>query len=367
MPGSSLLRRIGKELTAIALVAVIVTAALAALSLWFGAWRRPQTVVFNSLPFSLPFGLLVSATIAASATVLLIATGRIVQRIHPALRWIVWIATFVIAAIVGTLLTPAILYGFGMLPEDGILLVFRENILGTIPISIIVGTFIMTVDVWKARVKATEAAILTHQIERERAERLASEAQLASLSARVQPHFLFNTLNAITALVRDNPREAEQMVERLSSLLRASLDVATTVPIEREMKLVDDYLRIQQTRLGERLRFDIAWDTDGLRGATIPPFAIQTLVENAIKHVAGQRPEGVIIHVYVAPSGAALVVEVRDDGPGFDASALEPGRGLDSLRARLRAVYGDRSSLEFERRTDGMTVRARVPVAAPSS
>lgn len=356
---SPLARRLLQELAAVAIVAVVVTVAITALSLWLGGWRQPRTVVFNSVPY----GLLVSATIAGSATVLLLVTGRIVPRLHPLLRWAVWVATFVTAAVIGTLLAPAILYAFGVVPRDGVLVVFRENIRGTIPTTIVVGAFIMTIEVWKARVKSTEAALRQQQMERERAERLAAEAQLASLSARVQPHFLFNTLNAIAALVRDDPRQAERMVEQLSGVLRTSLDAAVMVPLEREMKLVDDYLRIQQARLGDRLRFDIDWDEDDLRAAMLPPFTIQTLVENAVKHVAGRRADGVRIHVRARRSQGGLVVDVRDDGGGFEPGAVNAGRGLDNLQARLRAVYGDGARVEFDRHPEGMTVRARVPLA----
>lgn len=354
------LRLLGRDLGRIALVAVIVTVALAALTLWFGGWRRAQTVVFNSLPY----GLLLSAAIAGSATVLLALTGGIVRRLHPVFRWPFWIATFVAAAVLGTFLAPAILWAVGVIPGHRIPAVFRQNILGTIPVTIVVGTFIMTIEVWKARVVATNAALQAQQTERERAERLFAEAQLASLNARVQPHFLFNTLNAIAALVKDDPLRAERMIEQLSGVLRGSLDTAPTVSLEREMKLVVDYLEIQHARLGNLLRFEVGWDAADLHGTTIPPFGIQTLVENAIRHVAGRREAGVTLAVSVARSGDSVVAEVQDDGPGFDPDALKAGHGLDSLQARLRALYGEAAALEFDRRSACMTVRIRVPMPA---
>jgi two-component system, LytTR family, sensor kinase len=188
------------------------------------------------------------------------------------------------------------------------------------------------------------------------------EAQLQALQRQLHPHFLFNTLNAIAALVRDDPSRAEQMVEQLSTVLRGSLNTAVTVPIDREMKLVDDYLHIQQARLGARLRFALSWDRDGLVAATIPPFAVQTLVENAIKHVGSVRPEGVALDVRAARRGNFAVIEVHDDGGGFDSSAPEPGHGLGNVQARLHAIYGGRAGLEFDRSPDGMTVRVRVPL-----
>jgi sensor histidine kinase YesM len=354
------LRLLGRQVGQVALVAVTVVVALTAVSLWFGAWRRAQTVVFNSLSF----GLLLSVVISGSATVLLAATGGIVRRLPPIVRWPFWIATFVAAAVIGTFLAPSILWAVRTIPAESVPVIFRQNILGTIPVTIVVGTFIMTVEVWKARVAATNAALQVQQAERERAERLVAEARLASLHARVQPHFLFNTLNAIAALVRDDPPRAERMIEQLSGVLRGSLDTAPIVPIEREMKLVDDYLRIQHARLGSLLRFAVAWDAWDLRGATIPPFAIQTLVENAIRHVAGRREAGVTLAVSVARSGDRVVAEVRDDGPGFEPDALKAGHGLDSLQARLRALYAGEAGLEFDRRPEGMTVRIRVPMPA---
>jgi hypothetical protein len=160
---ASFLRRVRQELTTITLVAIIVSAAVVALQLWLGAWRRPRVVVFNSLPF----GLLVSMTIGGTVTVLLIALGPIVQRLSPGLRWVLWLAIFVVGSVIGTFAAPAILNAARVLPRDQVLVMFRSNILGTIPTTIIVGTFIMTVEVWRARVHA-------------------AEAQLASLSARVR-------------------------------------------------------------------------------------------------------------------------------------------------------------------------------------
>jgi sensor histidine kinase YesM len=340
---------------------LVVTAGVVAIgmamALWFGA---PRTVVFSG---QIWFWLLLSGSITASAIALTAAAGRVVGKYPLLVRWAVYLPTFAVAGATGTLLASVIAYVLGIVPRERIAVIFSENIQGTIPTTIIVGVFVMSREMWKARVQATEAALRAQHVERERAERLASEAQLAALSSRVQPHFLFNTLNAIAALVRDNPRQAEQMVEQLSSVLRTSLDAAMTVPIEREMKLVDDYLRIQEARLGRRLRFDIAWAAETMSGATVPPFAVQTLVENAIKHVAGRRADGVSIQVKAARAADAVVVEVRDDGAGFEPDAVKAGHGLDNLQGRLRTLYGERAGLEFDRRDGAMTVRLRVPIA----
>ena len=97
--------------------------------------------------------------------------------------------------------------------------------------------------------------------------------------------------------------------------------------------------------------------------ATVPPFAVQSIVENALKHVGGSRPEGVTITVSAVRAGADLLVDITDDGPGFAEDALKANHGLDNLQLRLRALYGDRAGLEFVRSSAGMTVRLRVPAA----
>jgi LytS/YehU family sensor histidine kinase len=230
-----------------------------------------------------------------------------------------------------------------------------------LPITVVVGVVTTLIVSNKERLEASRAALQTQRLERERAEKLAAEAQLASLSSRVQPHFLFNTLNSIAALIRENPEQAEQTVQRLASLLRSSLDQTQTIPLEQEIKLVRDYLEIQKTRLGERLHFEIVLEP-GLQAA-VPPFSVQTLVENSVKHVAGRRQEGVDLQIRASRFGDHVIVFVTDNGPGFDAGSIKAGHGLDNLQARLRAVYGNRAGLEFLREPGRMIVRMRLPIS----
>jgi LytS/YehU family sensor histidine kinase len=122
---------------------------------------------------------------------------------------------------------------------------------------------------------------------------------------------------------------------------------------------VTDYLEIQKTRFGPRLDYGVS-TTPGAT-ADIPPFSIQTLVENSIQHVVAQRPEGGRIDVAAARSESEVVIEVSDDGPGFEINLITPGRGLDMLLRRARVVSGPSASLHFERRPNGMVVRLRLP------
>ena len=263
-------------------------------------------------------------------------------------RWSAVLSVLLLSAVAGTGLGVSILRIFNLRVE------FPYALSIAVPVTLIAGVTITILESRKEQLRHTELA-------RERAEKLAAEAQLASLTSRVQPHFLFNTLNSISALIRENPQQAEQTVQQLSSLLRGSLDTAQTIPIESELKLVRDYLEIQRTRLGERLRYEVDWSAAAVNGATVPPFSVQTVVENAVKHVAGQRQDGVVLRLSARRSDGDLVVEVADDGPGFGPDAVTAGHGLDNLQARLRALYGERAGLEFDRGADGMTVRMRVP------
>jgi two-component system sensor histidine kinase AlgZ len=285
--------------------------------------------------------------------------GEWTEHMPPLLRWTILVSALLATGTVGTAIASAIgQYGFGI--GRGPLRLFGVILPVSLPITVAVGVITTVIVASKERLENSQLALQTQRLERERAEKLAAEAQLASLSSRVQPHFLFNTLNSIAALIRENPEQAEQTVERLSSLLRSSLDQTQTISLEQEIKLVRDYLEIQKTRLAERLHFEIAVEP-GLQAA-VPPFSVQTLVENSVKHVAGRRQEGVDLQVRASRFGDHVIVFVTDNGPGFDAGSIKTGHGLDNLQARLRAVYGDRAGLEFLREPGRMIVRMRVPL-----
>ena len=183
---------------------------------------------------------------------------------------------------------------------------------------------------------------------RERQARL--EAELAALHARLSPHFLFNTLNTIASLIPTDPTAAEETVERLSSLLRYALDESrqSTVPLTREIEVLEDYLNVQTARFGERFTWGITLDASA-SGARVPPLALQRLVENAILHGVANRRAGGRIDVAIEASGGDIVCTVRDNGR--DGGALDfakhsgTGTALSDLREALRINYGDRGSL----------------------
>ncbi len=186
------------------------------------------------------------------------------------------------------------------------------------------------------------------------------EAELRALEAQINPHFLFNCLNSIRALVIENPPLAQDMITRFATILRYNLrrDLNHTVPLASEMEVVSDYLALEAVRLEDRLRVEFAVTAEA-RKALIPPMLLQTLVENALKHGVAARPEGGELLIRASVEGDALVVEVVNTGR---IAEPEPGStqvGLSNTRERLRILYGGRATLELQNR-DGDRVAATV-------
>ena len=170
-----------------------------------------------------------------------------------------------------------------------------------------------------------------------------AQAQLQALRMQLHPHFLFNTLNAISTLVHNDPEAADRMIARLSELLRLTLDNVGVqeVPLAQELEFLERYLEIERTRFADRLtvRMEIAPDT---LDALTPYLILQPLVENAIRHGVAPRSWAGCIVVRSRREDRMLVLEVRDDGPGLasGAAAKENGVGVSSTRARLEQLYG---------------------------
>jgi LytS/YehU family sensor histidine kinase len=214
----------------------------------------------------------------------------------------------------------------------------------------------------RSRLAAVTLELRTRELEHERDRKLALQARLASLESRLQPHFLFNTLNAISVLIQDDPDEAERMVERLAALLRFSLDAGARglVPLADELKIVTDYLEIEQARLGPRLSYALDVRPDAA-ACEVPPLAVQTLVENSVKHAIAPRPAGGRIRVTASVEGDRLVLGVWDDGPGLAPAAMRPGHGLDSLQTRLGARFGAAGRVAIARSEGGTLATVTLP------
>jgi hypothetical protein len=188
-------------------------------------------------------------------------------------------------------------------------------------------------------------------------EQLAS-ARLSTLSAQIRPHFLFNTLNSIAALIRSNPPGAERMVLQLADLLNASLHQhrANEIALSEELRVLDQYLAIMQVRFGQRLRIeqDVADDT---RHLLVPTLFLQPLVENALEHGIAERPGPGLLRVRASREQDRLRVSITDDGPGLDLEhANGAGIGLANTRARLDALYGNAATLVVGAPKEGGTI-----------
>jgi len=191
-----------------------------------------------------------------------------------------------------------------------------------------------------------------------------ADARFAALQAQLNPHFLFNTLNTIAVLVRDGDRTgAVRIIEHLSELLRRTLSRhrATEVTLGEELDLIGQYLAIERARFPDRLRSVVDVDA-ALRSAAVPGFAVQHLVENAIRHGVARREEAGRVTLAAHRIGETLDIRVTDDGPGVVAAAIRPGHGIANTRARLQALYGDLASLVVEAQPGGGSIATmRVP------
>ena len=174
-----------------------------------------------------------------------------------------------------------------------------------------------------------------------------AEAKLDTLRSQLRPHFLFNTLNAISVFVGEDADKARLLILRLSTLLRRSLDQeAHEVPLEDELAFANDYLDIQRGRFGERLAVRLDIDADARRGK-IPVFLLQPLLENAIEHgMPDDRP--ISVTVRASRVSGAMQIEVIDDGVGLlEDATRKRGIGIANTRARLEQLYGDRARIEW--------------------
>jgi LytS/YehU family sensor histidine kinase len=214
------------------------------------------------------------------------------------------------------------------------------------------------------------AQALTHYRRAQERERRAielearlTEARLDALRMQLHPHFLFNTLHAISTLVHKDPNAADEMIGNLSELLRAALDTSDRqeVTLGEELSFLDHFLEIQQTRFGERLRVERQVDT-ALLAAYVPTLILQPLVENAIRHGVEPHPGPGVIAIAARREGEGLRLTVRDNGAGPKPAARErEGIGLANTRARLEQLYGATARLRFSAAAEGYTAELEIP------
>jgi len=201
-----------------------------------------------------------------------------------------------------------------------------------------------------------------------RAEALAAAARLDAVRARLNPHFLFNALHTLAALVKFGPTRAEGAIERLGDMLRYTLkeDGRELVEFSEEYDFTRQYLAFEQLRYEERLKVDLQIDPESFN-FDIPPFSMQTLAENAVHHAISIRPEGGSIWIKCLFDDGSLTVSVRDDGPGGRSDGGQSHKlGLRSLRERLHAAYGPSSDLRVCSDPEGFEASFVVPSPSES-
>lgn len=188
------------------------------------------------------------------------------------------------------------------------------------------------------------------------------QAQLAALRAQINPHFLFNALHSVGALVESNPRAADEALERLGDLLRYALADQDEVPLSREWRFTSDYVAFERLRLGDRLTTDFDVDDEAL-DVCVPALVLQPLVENAVRHGIAPCPDGGRLSVSAHVGDGELILHVADTGSGPNGSGGQEGLGMGSVRRRLEARYGGRASLSVDARNGhGYAVTVKLPV-----
>jgi two-component system LytT family sensor kinase len=186
---------------------------------------------------------------------------------------------------------------------------------------------------------------IRNEIKLEEQNRLLMEARLEALTNQINPHFLFNTLNSISSLVRTDPELARVVIQKLSNIMRRLLRRSDALtPLREELGFVDDYLSIERVRFGEKLQVVREVD-DAALDALVPSMLLQPLVENSIKHGIQEKVDGGTIHIMGSHQDGRLRLEIRDDGMGIPAEKIgwiyDDGVGLSNVKERIKMLYGD--------------------------
>lgn len=278
-------------------------------------------------------------------------------------NWTWIVASLALIAAAASLVVQLCLLSFNLLTVERFWPGFGYKTVMVLFIALVIAGCIQAYDKLRGQIQATNLQLRTQQLEKERALKLATETRLQLLESRLHPHFLFNTLNSISALISEDPVLAEQMIQRLAVLLRTLLSTCTQsyVPLKDELNLVKDYVEIEKARFRERLTCSIDV-TPELESLAVPPMILQPLVENSIKYAVVPRLRGGEIRVSACQRSGQLVLNVWDSGSGFCMDAISPGHSLDNLQARLKTILGDSASLSVCSRYEGTMVTLCLPV-----
>jgi len=295
---------------------------------------------WSALPAQIVYQLIVSFCVGSLFWLSGPVLASYTEGMRPGSRWVIRIVAAAITLNVGITIGLAALAVLDVLPWSLYWSVLRDSVLPTTVIGVLCFVGFTMYETLKYRAQYETA-----------------QARLSSLESRLRPHFLFNTLNSIVALIPEDPDAAERVTQKLAALLRYSLDATarSTVHLEQELKVALDYLEIEKTRFGDRLRYTIDVP-ETLMQVEVPPFSLQTLVENSVKYGGGE------IRVSARNGNGRLLLRVWDSGDGFpDKPELPEGHGLRNLKERLDALWGSRAAVEFPREEAGTTVQISLP------
>ena len=196
------------------------------------------------------------------------------------------------------------------------------------------------------------------------------QARLDALTAQINPHFLFNTLNSIASLVRIDPETARQVIFRLSNILRRLLKKHENfTSLSDELAFIDDYLSIEVIRFGEQKLKIVKEIEDQTLPLMVPSMLLQPIVENAIRHGLSPRVEGGVIHIRSCRENGRLILEVRDNGVGIPPEQIthidQQGIGISNVQERLRVLYGSEFTFQIESLAEGGTsIQIGIPLLA---
>ncbi len=319
-------------------------AALVAAAIFGSDWR--DAVALRTLLTALVYAYAIALPAALLLPPVLSRAGR-----HPARLVLATAVTLLPLVAFGCLLAGAVLVAVGLGSKNDFWPTYFRTVRMASIMGVLISTALAAYESMASQLEMTRRQAEQSALERERALKLALEARLASLESRIHPHFLFNTLNSISALIPVDAARAEQLVERLAVLLRGSLDTAqrSLIPLADELVLVESYLGIESARFGERLRFQFTIP-ETARKQLVPPLSVECLVENAVRYGVAPQASGGEVEIAARIDGRHLYIDVSDTGPGFELAAVPSGHGLDNLTSRLEVLYGADARLEVARR-----------------
>ena len=266
-----------------------------------------------------------------------------------ALDIILRILTLIAGGIFGTLLVFRAYPWFVLLKSEFAFFMIALDSL----IALIVGTIIYSYERMRRELERSYVELEMRRDIEERLRELTALSELKALKAQINPHFLFNTLNTISALIPVDQDKAEATVHDLADLFRYTLDTAERefVPLNDELNFVDRYLRIERARFGKRLHVERSIDPES-KNARVPPLILQPIVENALRHGVGHRKKGGTITISTTCNDHLCQVRISDDGPGIPEGKLEEvlssGRGLRNVNERLLNLYQESSGVAVE-------------------